>query len=73
MCVENGDLRVDEIDADKVVFDQDLAFLGLRDGQVGAVLQHFGPAVLLHDHALHRLGDGRRHCAGSSMGEIAGS
>jgi hypothetical protein len=59
------DLRVDEVDADKVIFDQDLAFFGLGDGEVGLVLQHFGAAVFFHDHALHRLGDGgNSHCAG---------
>jgi len=55
-------LRVDEVDADVVVLDQDLAFFGLRDGEVGLVLQDLGAAVLLHDHSLHGFGDGS-HCA----------
>jgi hypothetical protein len=54
--------RVDEVDADIVVLDQDLAFFGLRDGQVSLVLQDLSAAVLLHDHTLHGFRDGR-HCA----------
>jgi hypothetical protein len=58
-----GDLRVDEVDADVVVLNQDLAFFRLGDGEVGFVLEDFGAAVLFHDYAFHRFGDGGGHCA----------
>ena len=53
-----GELRVNVIDADELVLDEKLPFLGLRDGQVGAVLEDFGAARLLDEDAPHGFGDG---------------
>jgi hypothetical protein len=62
--IEDGqDLRVDEVDANVIILDQDLAFFGLGNGEVGLILQDLSTAILLHDHALHSFRDGR-HCAG---------
>jgi hypothetical protein len=51
-------LRVNVVDANEVVLDQDFALLRLRDGGVGPVLEHLRSAGLLDYHSLHRLGDG---------------
>lgn len=57
------DVRVDVVDADEVVLHEDLAFGGLGDGEVGAVLQDLDAASLLNKDALHGLGEGGCHGA----------
>lgn len=56
-----GCVRVNEVDSNIVVLDQDLALLQLWKRQI-LVLQNFGSSVLLYDDSLHSLRK-RRHCA----------
>ena len=48
--------RVDVVDADELVLDEDLAFLDLRHRDILLVLQNLRPTSLLDPHSLHRLG-----------------
>ncbi len=50
-------LRVDVIDANEVVLDQNLAFCGCWDWKVSFILQDFDTACLLNQNAAHGLGN----------------
>ena len=49
------ELRVDVIDTNEVVLDQDLALFRRWDWQICFILQHFDPARLLHENTGHGL------------------
>ena len=48
-------ILINIIDSDNLVLNEHLALLRLRHGQVCPPLQNVGTAVLLDDHAAHRL------------------
>jgi hypothetical protein len=49
----SGSIRINEIDANEVVLDEDLPFTGLGDWQISLVLQHLCTTRLLSDDTLH--------------------
>jgi len=50
-----AEVGVDVVDADELVLDQDLAFLGLWNRYISLVLQDFRSTGLLDVHGLHSL------------------
>lgn len=58
----SGCLRVDVVDADQVVLDEDVTVDGRRHRDVGLVFQDISAARLTHEDGLHRAGN-RSHCA----------
>lgn len=54
-----GDGRVNVVDADEFVADEDLAVLELGDGKVGFPVELVDAAGFLDEDARHGLGDGR--------------
>ena len=59
-----GVLRVDVVDANVFVLDEDFAFFGDGDGQISAVLKDFGASGFLLNNAAHCFGEVlARHCA----------
>jgi hypothetical protein len=70
VCPARAGLRIDVIDADKLIVYEDLAFFELWHRQVGLPLECFDPACLLDEDARHGLGNGR-HCDGGVKEEEA--
>lgn len=66
-----GDGRVNVVDADEFVADEDFAVLELGDGQVGFPVELVDAAGFLDEDARHGLGDGRH--GGCCWGVVRGS
>jgi hypothetical protein len=64
-------LRVDVIDTNEVVLDQNLAFFWCRNWQVRLILQHFDAACLFDKDTAHGFGDRGRHLAGEVVVELS--
>ena len=65
-------LRVDVVDADEVVLDEDFALFGFGDWEVGLVLQDLCSSSLFHQYPLHGLWDLGRGCHGSGPLDVTG-
>ena len=58
-----GDIRVDVINANEVVLDEDFALFWSRNWQVGLVFKNLDTSSLLNENPFHGLRDRGRHCA----------
>ena len=51
------ELRVDVIDTNEVVLDQDLTFFWCRDWEIGFILQDLDAACFIDEHTPHCFGN----------------
>ena len=66
------EIGINVIDANEVVLDEELAFFGGRDRQIGFVLEDFGSAGLFNEDAFHRLWNICGGCHGSKLWDLTG-
>jgi hypothetical protein len=55
--IGRGDIRVDVVDANEIVLDQDLAFFWGRNWEVSPILKDLNTTSLLNEDSIHGLGD----------------
>jgi hypothetical protein len=58
-----GDERVNVVNPDEFILDQDFSFFWCWDWKVGLVLEDFCSTRLIHDYAFHCFGDLGCHCS----------